>query len=106
MKLDRKALNSHEIKEQFRGNGTRLKMLLEEFRKHNDQCRSLIGTEYSQSTVWRFDRVVRYLGEYMNAHYRHDDIPTREVDHAFVSNFEYFLKTEKQCGYNAMAKQL
>ena len=61
-----------------------------EFRKHNDKCRALIGTEYSPVTVARFDRVVRYLSEYMEAFYRHDDTPLREVDHEFVTGFEHF----------------
>lgn len=106
MELDGKHITAREIKELLRGNGTRPKMLLEEFHKHNEQCRKLIGTEYSPATVSRYDRVARYLGEYMRAYYHCEDTPLREINHEFVTNFEYYLKTEKECGHNAVVKQL
>ncbi len=106
MELDGRHITAREIRDLLRGNGARPRMLLDEFRKHNDKCRTLIGTEYSPVTVSRFDRVVRYLIEYTQAFYRRDDTPLREVDHEFVSNFEHFLKTEKGLGVNAVVKQL
>lgn len=106
MELDGKHITAREIKELLRGNGAHPKMLLEEFRKHNEQCRNLIGTEYSPATVLRYERVARYLEEYMQAQYRAEDIPLREINHEFVTNFEYYLKTEKECGHNAVVKQL
>ena len=104
MEIDGRHITAREIKEQFKGNAARPKMLLEEFRRHNDQCRALIGIEYSPGTVMRFDRVVRYLGEFMQAFYKFDDIPLREINHEFITNFEYFLKTEKQCAHNGVIK--
>ena len=106
MEIDGLHVTSREIKDRIRGNGARPKMLLDEFRKHNEQCRALIDTEYSPATVGRFDRVVRYLGEYMQTFYRIEDIALKEINHEFVANFEYYLKTEKQCGHNAVVKQL
>lgn len=106
MELDGKHITAREIKEQFKGRAAKPKMLLEEFRRHNEQCRKLIGTDYAAATVSRFDRVVRYLGEYMQAFYHCEDIPLKEVDHEFISNFDYFLKTEKDCKHNASVKML
>lgn len=106
MEVDGVHITSREIKDRFRGSGSRPKMLLDVFRKHNDQCRELIGKEYAKATVSRFDRVVRYLGEYMQEFYKVEDIPLKEVDHEFVTNFEYYLKTVKDCGHNAVVKQL
>lgn len=106
MELDGKDITAREIKETFQGNGARPKMLLDQFRKHNDQCRRLIDTEYSPATVSRFDRVVRYLGEFMKTLYRIEDIMFKEINHEFISNYAYFLKTEKNLGHNAVVKQL
>lgn len=82
------------------------KMLLEVFKEHNDKCRALIGKEYVEGTIRKFDTSLLYMKQYLLAQYRKEDVPLQEIDQEFVRNFEFFLKTEKLCQNNSALKHI
>ena len=82
------------------------KMLLEVFKEHNDKCRALIGKEYVEGTIRKFDTSLLYMKQYLLAQYRKEDMPLQEIDQEFVRNFEFFLKTEKLCQNNSALKHI
>lgn len=86
--------------------GNDVKMLLEVFEDHNDKCRALIGKEYVEGTVRKFDTTLLYLKQFLKQRYRKDDIPLPEINQEFVRNFEFFLKTEKSCQNNSALKHI
>lgn len=81
-------------------------MLLEEFQKHNKQCRELIGKDYALGTVTRFERTVTYLSEYLMQKYDQKDIPFKNVNHEFITGFEHYIKVNKGCDQNTTVKYL
>ena len=81
-------------------------MLLEVFEDHNDKCRALIGKEYVEGTVRKFDTTLLYLKQFLKQRYRKDDIPLPEINQEFVRDFEFFLKTEKSCQNNSALKHI
>lgn len=86
--------------------GNDVKMLLEVFEDHNDKCRALIGKEYVEGTVRKFDTTLLYLKQFLKQRYRKDDIPLSEINQEFVRDFEFFLKTEKSCQNNSALKHI
>lgn len=86
--------------------GSDVKMLLEVFEDHNDKCRALIGKEYVEGTVRKFDTTLLYLKQFLKQRYRKDDIPLPEINQEFVRDFEFFLKTEKSCQNNSALKHI
>lgn len=86
--------------------GNDVKMLLEVFEDHNDKCRALIGKEYVEGTVRKFDTTLLYLRQFLKQRYRKDDIPLPEINQEFVRDFEFFLKTEKSCQNNSALKHI
>lgn len=86
--------------------GNDVKMLLEVFEDHNDKCRALIGKEYVEGTVRKFDTTLLYLKQFLKQWYRKDDIPLPEINQEFVRDFEFFLKTEKSCQNNSALKHI
>lgn len=82
------------------------KMLLEVFKEHNDKCRALVGKEYVEGTIRKFDTSLLYLGQYLRSQYGKEDIALQEIDQEFVRNFEFFLKTEKNCQNNSALKHI
>lgn len=86
--------------------GNDVKMLLEVFEDHNDKCRVLIGKEYVEGTVRKFDTTLLYLKQFLKQRYRKDDIPLPEINQEFVRDFEFFLKTEKSCQNNSALKHI
>lgn len=86
--------------------GNDVKMLLDVFEEHNDKCRALIGKEYVEGTVRKFDTTLLYLKQFLKQQYHKNDIPLPEISQEFIRNFEFFLKTEKSCQNNSALKHI
>ncbi len=97
-------LTADELRDTYLGRKQKYKMLLEIFREHNDQVDSLIGKDFAAGTAERYRTAKSHLEEYIRNEYRKKDIPVRQVDHAFITGFEYYLKTKRNCSHNTAIK--
>lgn len=106
LEQDDKPITAEILKNLFYGESQTPKMLLEVFKEHNIKYRELIGKDVVKATVLRYERTVRYLEEFLKKEYQLNDIPLYNINHEFISNFEFFIKTEKNCAQNATVKYL
>lgn len=106
LEMDGKPITAEIIKQLYYGKDNTPKMLLLVFAEHNQKCRELLGKEYVLGTVLRYERTVKYLSEYLKQKYKISDIPLCELNNAFITGFEHFVKTEKACAQNAAIKYL
>ena len=106
LEQDNKPITAATIINMYNGKSESAKMLLSVFDEHNKKCRELIGKDYVLATVLRYERTVKYLSEYIRLNYQMADIPLKNIDNAFVVNFEHFIKTKKNCAQNATVKYL
>lgn len=82
------------------------KTLIAFFNEHNDQCRKLIGIDYADITVRRYECCSRYLQELIQTKYGEDDVLIKEVKGELVRDFEFYLKTEKRCQQNTVIRYM
>jgi site-specific recombinase XerD len=82
------------------------RMLLSVFRKHNDDCRKLIGIDYVKITITRFDNCCKYLGVLIQRKFGKEDMNLNEIDSEFVRDFEMFLKVERGCQQNTVIRYM
>jgi site-specific recombinase XerD len=82
------------------------KLILREFRAHNDQVKALIGVEYSGGTLDLFERTLLHVGRFMQWQYKAEDMDIRKLDYEFISQFSFWLKTERKCQHNTTIKYL
>ena len=82
------------------------KTLLATIQEHNDQCRALIGKDYTLITVRRYETCKRYLAELIQRRYSKDDLLLTEINGEFVRAFEFYLKTEKECQQNTVIRYM
>lgn len=80
--------------------------ILKVFRKHNDDCRKLIGIDYVKITITRFDNCCKYIGHYIRQKYGKDDMNLNELNGEFVRGFELYLKTERNCQQNTVNRYM
>ncbi|WP_421824844.1 site-specific integrase [Flagellimonas oceanensis] len=97
-------LTAVSLKESYLGLDKPSKMLLEIFQEHNDQVDSLVGRDFAEGTAERYRTAKSHLSEYLQRELRKKDIPVQHVDHAFISGFEYYLKTKRKCSHNTAIK--
>lgn len=100
------AVTSQMIKNIYLGKNIKHKMLLEIFQEHNDKVENLIGKDFAAGTAERYRTAKKHVGEYIFKEYGNDDIPVKDVDHTFITGFEYYLKTTRNCSHNTAIKYI
>ena len=106
LEIDNKPITADIIKDCFYGRDKVQRSLLEVYAEHNEKCRALIGKEYTESTVTKFDTSINRLKEYIRSNYHRDDIMLAELDGQFIRDFDFWLKTDKHCQNNSALKHL
>lgn len=106
LEIDNKPITADTIKNCFYGRDKVQRSLLEVYAEHNEKCRALIGKEYTESTITKFDTSINRLKEYIRSCYHRDDIMLAELDGQFIRDFDFWLKTEKHCQNNSALKHL
>ena len=106
LEIDNKPITADIIKDCFYGRDKAQRSLLEVYAEHNEKCSALIGKEYTESTVTKFDTSINRLKEYIRSCYHRDDIMLAELDGQFIRDFDFWLKTEKHCQNNSALKHL
>lgn len=82
-------------------------MLLDVFREHNERCRVLAQKgDMASATVERYETSLKHTADFVREYYNADDIPIEEVDHKFIVDYEFFLKTAYNCCHNSATKYL
>lgn len=64
LEIDNKPITADTIKDCFYGRDKVQRSLLEVYAEHNEKCHALIGKEYTESTVTKFDTSINRLKEY------------------------------------------
>ena len=106
LEIDNKPITADIIKDCFYGRDKVQRSLLEVYAEHNEKCRALIGKEYTESTVTKFDTSINRLKEYIRSRYHRNDIMLAELDGQFIRDFDFWLKTDKHCQNNSALKHL
>jgi len=117
--IQRKILNIHailveknipytalKIRDHYLGKDDSVKMLVAIFNDHNNQVEKLIGKDFAAGTAERYRTAKMHVEDYIKLEYKQDDIPVKDVDHKFITGFEYYLKTVRNCSHNTAIKYI
>jgi site-specific recombinase XerD len=66
----------------------------------------LVGEDFAAGTLERYKTAKMHVENFIKKEYKVNDIPVKNVDHKFISGFEYYLKTERKCGHNTAVKYI
>lgn len=98
-------INLKNILNEFKGeNKPKPKMTLEVFKEHNEQIDRLSGKSISKSTAKRYWTCYNHVEQFINEELKAEDYPMNEIKHLFITKFEYFLKTKRECNHNSALK--
>jgi len=81
-------------------------LLLEEFQNHNDEMRLLVPADYALATYKRYHYTREHVRNYITYKYTTEDIELRDLDYDFISGFEIYLKTIRNCNNNSALKYI
>ena len=81
--------------------------VLEEFLKHNDELLALVDVgEYAIGTHERFEISKKHVKEFLFFKFNLEDIEFRDLNYEFIKDYEFYLKTVKNCNNNTALKYI
>ena len=99
-------ITSEAIKNSYLGLGEKQIMLLEIFKNHNEEMEMLIGKEYALNTVKKYKTAYKHIKDFLAYKFKLKDIPIEKLNHSFITNFEFYLKSVKNCNHNSTIKYI
>jgi len=99
-------VNAENMRNKILGIEQRKYMLIPIFEQHNNEMKALIGKEYAPATLSRFTNLLRHIKGYLQWKFFTSDIDIRDINHEFLTGFEFYLKSEQHCAQNTVAKQM
>jgi site-specific recombinase XerD len=76
------------------------------FQEHNMQVASLVGQEYAPSTVTRYKTTLKHCIEFPKWKYQVKDIDVKEINHEFITSFEFYLRSVRKCSNNSAVRYI
>jgi len=100
------AVTTETIKSKLLGVDERVRMLVPIFQDHNNKIKELVGKEYAPGTLERYTTSLKHTIEFMQWKYNVSDIDITKIDHAFVTDYEFWLRSVRNCANNTAVKYL
>ncbi|MDO6390261.1 site-specific integrase [Pontibacter sp. BT731] len=81
-------------------------MLLEVFQMHNDQVSKLVGKDYAAGTLERYATSLQHTRDFIRWKHGVEDIDVRKLSYGFITDYEFWFKTVRNCAHNTTMKYL
>lgn len=88
-------VTAEKVRNAFLGMGMNHETLLAVFAQHNEDYAKQVGKIKSERSYWKYCVVYNHLSEFIKQRYKVSDIALKELAPAFITDFELFLRTEK-----------
>jgi len=99
-------ITSENLKNELFGLTEAKRMLVPIFQDHNNKIKELVGKEYAPGTLERYTTSLKHTIEFMQWKYNVSDIDITKIDHAFITDYEFWLRSVRNCANNTAVKYL
>lgn len=82
------------------------RMLIPIFQRHNEQLAKLVGAEFAPATLERYETALDHTVAFLRNRYQVDDISIDKLNYEFVTEYEFWLKSARNCGHNTAVKYI
>lgn len=97
-------ITAEAVKKKFTGKAEKPRMLVPIFQDHNNRIKALLGEEFSKGTLCRYTTALKHITDFLQWKYGISDIDIRKIDHAFITEFEFYLRSVRKCNNNSAVK--
>lgn len=94
------------LKKYFDKQGVERKTLSEAFKQHNKEMNELLEKEYAPATLKRYETTLNHVTNFLEYKCNKSDIELIELQYPFITDFEHYLKTVKECNHNSAVKYI
>ena len=100
------SLNSENLKNELFGFSETKRMLIPIFQDHNNKIKELVDKEYAPGTLERYKTSLRHTVDFLKWKYNVDDIDITRIDYAFITDYEFYLRSVRNCANNTTVKYI
>jgi integrase len=99
-------ITAESLKNKLLGKSEKSRMLISLFKDHNKKVSALVGDEYAAGTLERYETSLRHTRSFLEWQYKVSDIDIKQIDHDFITNYEFYLRSERKCANNSAIKYI
>lgn len=103
---DKTTVTTEGLKNKLMGIDTRKKYLVPIFQDHNNKMEALLNEEFAPGTLERYKTSLKHTQEFIMWKYKVSDIDIAEIDHSFITEYEFYLRSERKCSNNTTLKYI
>ncbi len=94
------------LKQEYIGVIERPRTLVDIIKQHNADIKSLIGKGYSKATWVKYETTRKHIEAFLKWKYKLSDIDIKRLSFEFITDFEFYLKSQKSIDINTNAKYI
>ena len=94
------------FKNEHQGKSERIRLLVPIFQDHNDKVKELVGHVYSPGTLQRYETSLKHTKDFMQWKYNISDIGISKINHSFITEYEFYLRSVRKCANNTAVKYI
>ncbi|MFL9832545.1 site-specific integrase [Chryseobacterium terrae] len=99
-------VTAESLKSKLLGTDVSTRMLIPIFQDHNDKVEALIGQDFAPGTLERYKTSLKHTQEFLNWKYKISDIEITKIDHAFIMDYDFWLRSVRKCANNTAVKYI
>jgi site-specific recombinase XerD len=99
-------ITAETIKNKILGVEERKRMLVPIFQDHNNKIKELVGKEYASGTLDRYKTSLKHTIDFLEWKYKISDIEIDKINHAFITDYEFYLRSVRNCANNTAVKYI
>lgn len=92
------------VRNAYMGITAKEESLIPIYKEHLEETKKLVGLSKAHPTYQKYERMYRRVVEFMKKKYNITDIPLREIKQTFITDLEFFLRTEYKYKQNTIYK--
>jgi site-specific recombinase XerD len=100
------SITSENLKNELFGLSETKRMLVPIFQDHNNKIKELVGKEYAPGTLQRYKTSLSHTVDFLKWKYNMDDIDINRIDYAFIADYEFYLRSVRNCANNTTVKYI
>ena len=100
------SITSENLKNELFGLSETKRMLVPIFQDHNNKIKELVGKEYAPGTLQRYKTSLSHTVDFLKWKYNVDDIDINRIDYAFIADYEFYLRSVRNCANNTTVKYI
>ncbi|WP_396159372.1 site-specific integrase [Flavobacterium sp.] len=104
--MNRVEITFENFKNEYQGKKSRERVLVPIFEEHNRKIKELVGQEYAPGTYERYQTSLKHTKDFLLWKYNFTDINIEKIDHSFITEYEFYLRSVRRCANNTAVKYI